>query len=90
MEVAGGGYARVAVTNNLTNFPTAAGGMKNMVTEQLFPISTADWGTIVAMAIFDAAIAGNMLYWNNLVTPQAVPISRVAVFRQNKLMFAED
>lgn len=66
-EVTGGSYARVAVTNNATNFPTAAAGAKSNGTEIVFAAPTADWGIIVAFALFDAA-AGNMLYWG-LVTP---------------------
>lgn len=89
-EVSGGGYARVAVSNDPTNFPAASGGEKMLVTEQAFPTSLADWGTVRAMAIFDDPAAGNMLFWANLVSPQAVPSGRVAVFRQNKIIFSED
>jgi hypothetical protein len=66
-EVSGGSYARVAVTNNATNWPAASAGAKSNGTDIVFPAPTANWGTIVAFALFDAA-AGNMLYWG-LVTP---------------------
>lgn len=89
-EVSGGGYARVPVTNDSTNFPAAAGGEKFLVTEQSFPTSTTDWGTVRAMAIFDDPVAGNMLFWANLVSIQAVPVDRIAIFRQNKIIFSED
>lgn len=90
VEVAGGSYARVSVVNNATNFPAAVGGTKSLATEESFPASTADWGTVVAMAIFDDPLAGNMLMWNNLVAPQAVPTDRTALFKANKLSFIED
>ena len=67
-EVTGGAYARVAVTNNATNFPAAVGGAKSNGTAITFPAPTANWGVIVAFGIFDAATAGNLLYWGN-VTP---------------------
>ena len=67
-EVTGGAYARVAVTNNATNWPAAAAGAKANGTAITFPAPTANWGVIVAFAILDAAAAGNFLYWG-LVTP---------------------
>ena len=67
-EVTGGSYARVAVTNNATNFPDASGGAKANGTAITFPTPTANWGTIVAFAILDASTAGNLLYWG-AITP---------------------
>lgn len=62
-EVTGGSYARKSVTNNTTNFPNAAGGSKSLAVQQDFPQATADWGTVVAFGLFDAASSGNLLYW---------------------------
>ena len=67
-EVTGGSYARAAVTNNATNFPAASGGSKQNGTAITFPTPTANWGVIVAFGIFDAASAGNLLYWG-AITP---------------------
>lgn len=67
-EVTGGSYARVAVTNNATNWPAAAAGAKANGTAITFPAPTAAWGVIVAFGIFDAAAAGNLFWWG-LVTP---------------------
>ena len=60
-EVTGGSYARVAVTNNLTNFPAAAAGAKANGTAITFPAPTANWGIVVGFAIYDAATVGNEL-----------------------------
>jgi len=60
-EATGGSYARVAITNNNTNFPAAAGGVKRNGTAITFPAATADWGDIVAAAFFDASSGGNMI-----------------------------
>jgi hypothetical protein len=69
-EVSGGSYARVAITNNATNWPAAAGGSKSNGTDIVFPAATADWGTLLGWGLFDAASAGNLLYWGRLVGPE--------------------
>lgn len=71
-EVAGGAYARAAVTNNATNWPAASGGAKANGTAITFPAPTANWGVIVAFAIFDAATAGNMLYFGPITPNKTV------------------
>ena len=73
-EVAGNAYARVAVVANTANFPAAAGGSKSNATVISWPTATGAWGTIVAMAVFDAAAAGNMLLWTTL-TPKVVNLN---------------
>ncbi len=55
------GYARVAVTNNLTNFPAASAGAKSNGTAITFPTATGAWGTVTHALIYDAATAGNFL-----------------------------
>ena len=60
-EPAGNGYARVAVVNNLTNWPAAAGGLKSNGTAITFPLATGAWGTITHFAILDDPTAGNQL-----------------------------
>jgi hypothetical protein len=67
-EVSGGSYARVAVTNNATNFPAASGGAKSNGTAITFPAPTANWGVILAFAIMSAATGGVILHWG-LITP---------------------
>lgn len=71
-EVTGGAYARVAVTNNTTNFPNAASGSKSNGTAITFPTATADWGTVVAWGILDASSAGNLLWYADLLSSQFV------------------
>lgn len=71
-EVSGGSYARVAVTNNTTNWPAASGGSKSNGTQITFPTPTANWGTIVAFGLFDAATAGNLLYWGAISPSKTV------------------
>lgn len=60
-EPAGGSYARVAVTNNGTNFPSASGGAKANGTVITFPTATASWGTCTYWTLYDASSGGNLL-----------------------------
>jgi hypothetical protein len=66
-EVSGGGYARQAFT-----LTPASGGTSSNSADIVFPTATADWGTIVAVGIFDAATGGNLLMWGNLTTSKTV------------------
>ena len=71
-EVSGGSYARVALANNTANWPNASGGLKSNGTVIEFATATANWGTIVAAALFDALTGGNILYWGTLVENKTV------------------
>lgn len=73
-EVTGGSYARVAVTNNTTNFPNASGvtALKNLHVAQTFPTPSANWGTCNAWGIYDASTSGNLLCWGDLTTPRTI------------------
>lgn len=77
-EVTGGSYARIVI-------PTAAGqwdapGVGTPTTSNTPQIvsvtATADWGTvavpIVAISLFDAAVAGNMWYFGLLTASRVV------------------
>lgn len=67
-------YARQAVTNNATNFPAASGGAKSNGTAISFGAATISGAapTVVAMGVFDAATAGNLLAWADLATNKTV------------------
>lgn len=55
-EVTGGAYARQAIT-----FGAPSGGQIASSADVTFPQATANWGTVVACAVFDAVTAGNQL-----------------------------
>lgn len=84
-EVTGGAYARVAITNNATNFPAAAAGAKSNGTEINFGTATANWGTVVAVALLDAASAGNFLAWADLAVSKTINNGDSAKFPVNDL-----
>src|SRR5271165_1059661 len=91
-ECSGGSYARVAITNNSTNWPAATGsgpGTKANGTTITFPTATAAWGTVVAWALYDAASAGNGLYWGTLNSPRAVNTSDTPSFAPAALTITE-
>jgi len=73
-EVTGGSYARVAIAQLDANWnpPSAGDGLTDNASDIVFPAPTADWGTIVAFGIFDAATAGNLLIHGTLGTSKTV------------------
>jgi uncharacterized membrane protein YfcA len=89
-EVTGGAYARIAVTNNATNFPAASGGSKSNGTDITFATATADWGTVTHVAVIDAAAAGNYYFWGALDTTRTVKNGDSFKFAATKLVFALD
>jgi hypothetical protein len=66
-EVSGGGYARQSVT-----FSAASDGSITNSADITFPQATANWGTIVAVGLFDAATAGNLLWYGDLTQSKTV------------------
>lgn len=77
-EVSGGSYARVAVTNNATNFP--AGNPKSNGVAIDFGTATANWGTVTHVGVFDAASGGNLLVWGALENPKTIDNGDGAAF----------
>jgi hypothetical protein len=89
-EVSGGGYSRVAVANDTTNWPTTTSGQKSNANAITFPQATANWGTIVAWGLFDAATGGNLLYYGDVSPNKAVNSGDTAQFAAGALTFTED
>ena len=90
VELAGSGYARVAVANTTANWPNAAAGQKSNANEILFPVATANWVNATHAAIFDAAAAGNMLAWTNLTTAKTILSGVQGRFGPGTLVFTAD
>lgn len=67
VEVSGAGYARLATAAADWNAASgsAPSSISNSATKS-FAAATADWGTVVAVALYDAASAGNLLTWDYL------------------------
>ena len=75
VEPSGGGYSRVAVSNNASNFPAAFGGTKSNATVITFAAPTADWGTIQSILIADSTSGGNILAMADLASPKPITSS---------------
>jgi len=71
-EPSGNNYARVAVTNNATNFPAASGGAKSNGAAITFPAPADTWGTVTDFFIADASTNGNILAYGALTAPLTV------------------
>jgi hypothetical protein len=89
-EVNGAGYARVAVTNDVTNFPAASGGSKSNALQIRFPMAQATWGTIKAFALTDAASAGNILFSSPVQPEVYVDTYDTFVFAPGDLLVSVD
>lgn len=67
-EPVGNNYSRVAVTNNVTNFPAATltpdqtAYQKINGTAIVFPTPSGSWGAILGIGIYDASTGGNLQY----------------------------
>lgn len=96
VEVTGGSYARVAYNpSSSSNWTATQGGVSGASsgstgltsnnTTITFPTATASWGTIVGMAIFDAATNGNMLFFGALSASKVVGSGDVFDFNANQL-----
>jgi hypothetical protein len=62
-QVSGGGYARQAIT-----FGAPSGGAIANTVAVAFTASGAAYGTVVAVGIFDASTAGNLLAWDDITS----------------------
>lgn len=94
-EPVGGSYARVAVTNNVTNFPAAA-TVAGVTTKKngakiTFPNPTGLWGQIPAYGFFTAPSGGTPEYTNTLDTPITVLSGNTPVeFDVNQIVIPVD
>jgi hypothetical protein len=66
-EVAGGSYARTAVT-----FGAPSNGVATNNADVTFPTATGTWGTITHVGIHDASTTGNLLYHSSLTASKTV------------------
>lgn len=84
-EVSGGSYTRQPFT-----LTAASGGTTSNSADIIFPTATADWGTIVAVGIFDAQTGGNLLMYGNLQTSKTVNADDTFVIKAGDLDITVD
>jgi hypothetical protein len=84
-EPSGNAYARVATTNNTTNFvettsvPTLGWQQANG-TAITFPTATGLWGTVTYFGFYNAATGGNLLAFGQLTTAQTISSGGIPAF----------
>jgi hypothetical protein len=83
-EPSGNGYARVAVTNNTTNWTISANTVTNGGTIT-FPAATGSWGTITYFQIYDASTTGNPLWYGALTSSQTISSGATPSFAASAL-----
>lgn len=93
VEVTGGSYARASITtttgwSSISGAPGSAAQISNGASVT-FATPTANWGTIVADGIYDAAAGGNLLYWNTIAN-QPINTGVVASFSAGGLIITDD
>lgn len=92
VEVSGGSYARVTITS--ANWGTITGG--DTVPSQIantpalnFATPSTSWGTVVAIALYDASSAGNLLFWAT-ITSQTIASGSTVSFASGQLKVTMD
>jgi len=80
-EPEGGSYARV----DFAAWSAASDGALSNSNTVTFLDATDSWGTITAMALLDAASAGNLLMYDNAITDQAVAAGDTVEFSTGDL-----
>lgn len=99
-EASGGAYARVAVTSgtaawnntqgNTTGASTGTDGTIENATVITFPTPTAGWGLVTHFAVYDAATAGNMLFYAPLTTSKTINTGDAVSFAAGSATFQID
>ena len=81
-EVSGGGYTRKTATFTVSGTnPTQASNTAAIE----YPTATANYGTVVAVGIFDASSSGNLLAYANLTSSKVVSTGDVFRFNAGEL-----
>lgn len=92
-EPSGNAYARVAKTNDTTNWPgatTADPSVKGNGTTITFPQATGSWGTVTHWVTYDALTVGNPIDVGALTAGQAIANGTTASFAANALQSTLD
>lgn len=85
-ELTGNGYARTALTANVTNFPTTATNvMSNGVEFASATASGGSWNQADEVGLWDASTGGNLWYWDLLDAPFTLAEGRFRTFAAGSL-----
>ena len=84
VEVTGGSYARRPVT-----WTAPSSGQSSNSAYVTFAVATDTWGTVTSYGLFDALVAGNMLYWGDLNAPRLIVTNDQFVLPTGQLIVVE-
>jgi hypothetical protein len=77
-EPSTGAYARVLLANTKSSWTTASSGTLTNSAAVTFAESTASWGTITYVGMWDALTGGN-LWWYDVLSPSRTVASATTV-----------
>jgi len=86
-EPFGNAYARVATT--AASWERTAAEVSNAA-QLAFPEATGAWGSLTHFAVFDAATAGNIVFYGALTTAKAIAANETLRFPIGNLTFTLD
>lgn len=86
-EPGGSSYTRVATT--AASWQRTEGQVSN-ATQLAFPEATGSWGSLTHFAVFDAATAGNVVFYGVLTTAKAIAANETLRFPVGNLTFTLD
>ena len=89
VDPSGAGYARVQIPNTKSYFTNAVNGTLVNSGSVVFPISSGSWGTIVDIALCDAATSGSVWYYTTLTTPKVVQDSTIISFAASAITITQ-
>ena len=86
-EVTGGSYARATLNPLDANWaaPSAGNGVTSNSSAITFATPSASWGVVTHFGIFDAASAGNLLFWGALTASQTISSGNTVSFPAGSL-----
>lgn len=89
-EPSGGGYQRVAITNNTASFSYSSDAAEVATSVAVnFSTATGDWGTVRSCGLFDAATGGNLCWSANLSVEKSVTQGSTIMFPAGSIVFTE-
>jgi len=82
-ELSGSNYVRRQILPTHFDAPTDGTTANNV--DITWPAALADWGSVRYVAIFDSAVAGNMLWWGELEVVKYISRSAIFTIREGDL-----
>jgi hypothetical protein len=89
VSTSGTDYAREAVTNDGTGWSRSTSTISND-NDIEWDEATASYGTVTAVAAFDASSAGNMLWWATKTPSETVGTGSIFAFASGALTYTLD